>query len=152
MITAAAADTRCSIARTLAVIGQRWTMLVIREAVRGRTRFAEFRDQLGIAPDMLTDRLNTLVEHGILERRGYRDPGQREREEYLLTAAGRDLLPVLAALAAWGDEHRPTGYGPAAVYTASGRPVEVAFVDTDGRRLAPSEVSMERGPGARTGG
>ncbi len=143
-------ETRCSIARTLEVIGQRWAILVIREAFWGRTRFADFRARLGVAPDVLADRLNTLVEHGILERRRYREEGRRERDEYVLTDAGRDLLPVLGALAQWGDVHAPTGFGPAAIYTeaATGRPLSIGFVDQDGTAVDAGSVAVVRGPGA----
>jgi DNA-binding HxlR family transcriptional regulator len=106
MTATALAKSACPIARSLSVLGEKWTLLVVREALWGRTRFADFRANLGIAPDVLADRLQTLVEAGILARRPYREEGQREREEYVLTTAGRELLPVLAALAAWGNEHR----------------------------------------------
>ena len=149
-MTLTSVDSRCSIARTLEVIGQRWTILVIREAVRGRTRFAEFRTRLGIAPDVLADRLGTLVDHGVLERRAYREAGQRERDEYVLTAAGRDLIPVLAALNAWGDVYAPTGFGPAVVFTATdtGRPVTLTFADPDGVPVPNTGVMVQPGPGA----
>ncbi len=102
-----------------------------------------------MAPDVLADRLTTLVEHGILERRSYREEGRREREEYVLTPAGRDLLPVLGALAQWGDVHAPTGFGPAAVYTdTAGRPLTVGFLDRDGAAVDPAEVAVVPGPGA----
>ena len=148
--TMAQRDSRCSIARSLEVLGQKWTLLIVREAMWGRTRYAEFRSRLGIAPDILSDRLATLVEHGILERRAYREEGEREREEYVLTAAGRDLLPVLTAFLAWGDEHRPTGYGPAAipVEAASGRPLRLGYLDADGVEVPLADVEIARGPGA----
>ena len=76
---------RCSIARSLEVLGQKWSLLIVREAMWGRTRFAEFRARLGVAPDVLTDRLGRLVDAGILERRPYREDGEREREEYVLS-------------------------------------------------------------------
>ena len=142
-------DERCSIARSLEVIGQKWSLLIIREAFRGRTRFADFRAILGIAPDVLTDRLTRLVDAGILERRPYREAGEREREEYVLTDAGRALKPVLAALVAWGDEHRPSGHGPSSVYTVDGRPVRLAFLDDQGAEHSPDEVVAVPGPGAR---
>ncbi|MFF2371198.1 winged helix-turn-helix transcriptional regulator [Agromyces sp. NPDC058110] len=141
---------RCSIARTLDVLGQKWSLLIVREAMWGRTRFAEFRERLGIAPDILTDRLGRLVEAGVLERRPYRDEGEREREEYVLTDSGRALLPVLAAMVDWGDEFRPTGFGPAAVYTSrtTGAPLQLAFVDADGARHELDDVVPVRGPGS----
>ncbi|KQO97009.1 winged helix-turn-helix transcriptional regulator [Leifsonia sp. Leaf264] len=141
---------RCSIARSLEVLGQKWSMLIVREAFWGRTRFAEFRSRLGVAPDVLTDRLGRLVDAGILERRPYRADGEREREEYVLTDAGTALLPVLAAMNAWGDEFRPTGFGSAAVYTdrATGSPVRLAFLDADGVEHDTADVAVVRGPGA----
>ena len=142
---------RCSIARSLEVLGQKWSLLIVREAMWGRTRFADFRARLGVAPDVLTDRLGRLVDAGILERRPYREDGEREREEYVLTDAGRALLPVLAAMSAWGDEYRPSGFGPAALYAdrESGTPLRIAFVDADGVERDSAEVEVVRGPGAR---
>jgi DNA-binding HxlR family transcriptional regulator len=145
-----ARNPRCSIARSLEVLGERWTLLIVREAFWGRTRFARFRERLGIAPDVLADRLATLVEVGVFERRAYRAEGEREREEYVLTDEGRALLPVLAGLAQWGDAFRPTGFGAAAEYRAGadGRPLRVAFVDDDGHEVALNDVAVVRGPGA----
>ena len=77
-------DLRCSIARSLEVLGERWTLLVVREACWGTTRFSEFRRALGVAPDVLADRLGTLVDIGVLERRPYRVEGGRQREELSL--------------------------------------------------------------------
>ena len=141
---------RCSIARSLEVVGQKWSLLILREAFWGRTRFAEFRARLGVAPDVLTDRLGRLVDADILERRPYRDDGEREREEYVLTEAGRDLLPVLAAMSAWGDVYEPSGFGPAALYAdrESGTPLRLAFVDADGTEHDTAQVEVVRGPGA----
>jgi len=144
MTTAAPfATSHCPIARSLAVLGEKWTLLVVREALWGRTRFAEFRANLGIAPDVLADRLQTLVDGGILQRRAYREEGQREREEYVLTDAGRDLLPALAALGDWGIQHRPSPSRGSSAYVeiTTGRPVQLAFVNESGRRLALDEVA-----------
>ena len=141
---------RCSIARSLEVVGQKWSLLILREAFWGRTRFAEFRSRLGVAPDVLTDRLGRLVDAGILERRPYREDGEREREEYVLTEAGRALLPVLASMSAWGDVYQPSGFGPAALYAdrESGAPLRLAFVDADGVERDLAQVEVIRGPGA----
>lgn len=141
---------RCSIARSLEVLGQKWSLLIVREAtLRGRTRFADFRAALGVAPDVLTDRLARLVDAGILERRPYREAGEREREEYVLAEAGHALLPVLASISAWGDAYRPSGFGPAARYTdrRTGAPVRLAFIDADGGELTPGDVAVVPGPG-----
>jgi DNA-binding HxlR family transcriptional regulator len=143
-------NARCSIARSLEVLGEKWTLLVVREAFFGVTRFADFRARLGIAPDVLTARLETLVEGGVLERRPYRDEGQRQREEYVLTEAGAELKTVLAAFVAWGDVHRPSGFGPSTVYVDrdTEEPVRLAFLADDGRELAPDDVTVVSGPGA----
>jgi DNA-binding HxlR family transcriptional regulator len=145
-------NARCSIARSLEVLGEKWTLLVVREAFFGVTRFADFRARLGVAPDILTARLETLVAGGVLERRPYRDEGQRQREEYVLTDAGAELKTVLAAFVAWGDVHRPSGFGPSTVYVDrdTEEPVRIAFLTDDGRELAPEDVTVVKGPGALT--
>jgi DNA-binding HxlR family transcriptional regulator len=103
----------CSIARTLEVVGEWWTFLVLRDAFRGVSRFDEFQQRLGIARNVLTARLNTLVEHRILERIPYQD--NPVRYEYRLTERGLDLFPVLASLLRWGDRWAPTPDGPPVV-------------------------------------
>ncbi|BDZ50222.1 HxlR family transcriptional regulator [Frondihabitans sucicola] len=139
-------DPTCGIARSLDVLGERWALLVIRDAMLGRTRFSEFRSHLGVSPDILTARLASLVEFGVLTRQTYREPGEREREEYLLTDAGRELSAVLAALNAWGVEHRPVDAGSRITYTDpdSGAALRLAFVDPDGREVAPGAVHLSR--------
>jgi DNA-binding HxlR family transcriptional regulator len=143
-------DQRCSIARSYEVLGQKWSLLIVREAFWGRTRFAEFRERLGVAPDVLTDRLGRLVDGGVLERRPYREDGERERAEYVLTDAGRALVPVMAAISAWGDEFLPSGFGPAALYTdrETGAPARLAFLNDAGVEVDPAHVVVVRGPGA----
>ncbi len=143
------ANSRCSVARSLEVLGQKWTLLIVRDVFRGFTRFAEFRTRLGIPSDVLTARLEVLVAEGILERRPYQQPGERSREKYVLTETGRALIPVLAAFSEWGDTYRPTGYGPASVYVdADDRPVRVAFIDPEGAEVDPSAVRPISGPGS----
>jgi DNA-binding HxlR family transcriptional regulator len=107
----------CSIARTLEVVGERWSLLVLREVMLGNRRFEDILAATGAPRAVLSQRLNALVEQGILERRSYQDPGQRARWEYRPTAAGRDLQPVLTALMDWGDEHLAGSAGPPAVTT-----------------------------------
>ncbi|ENN84328.1 hypothetical protein RHSP_21229 [Rhizobium freirei PRF 81] len=96
----------CLIARSLALIGDAWSMLIMRDAHAGLTRFDDFRKSLGIAPTMLTSRLSALTEDGLLEKRRYSE--RPPRDEYVLTAAGQDFLPVLFAIGAWGRKHRPS--------------------------------------------
>lgn len=97
----------CPIARSLAFLGDAWSMLILRDAHFGLTRFDQFRKSLGIAPTMLTKRLTTLTEEGLLEKRLYSE--RPPREEYLLTDAGRDFLPVLIMIGAWGNQYRGNG-------------------------------------------
>lgn len=97
----------CPIARTLALVGDAWSILILRDAHGGLTRFDQFRKSLGIAPTMLTRRLATLTEEGLLEKRRYSE--RPPREEYQLTAAGRDFLPVLFMIGAWGRQYRGGG-------------------------------------------
>jgi DNA-binding HxlR family transcriptional regulator len=97
----------CPIARSLAFLGDAWSMLILRDAHFGLTRFDQFRKSLGIAPTMLTRRLTTLTEEGLLEKRLYSE--RPPREEYLLTEAGRDFLPVLLVIGAWGSQYRDGG-------------------------------------------
>ncbi|WP_431219243.1 winged helix-turn-helix transcriptional regulator [Leifsonia xyli] len=135
----------CSIARTLELVGDRWSFLILREAHNGITRFADFRDLLGIAPNILTARLTGLVEAGILERREYRAEGARARTDYHLTPAGEDLKLVLGALQQWGDVHAPRDDGPTVIRrdTATGGRIGVAFVDEEGREVDSRDVSFE---------
>lgn len=97
----------CMIARSLALVGDAWSMLIMRDAHGGLTRFDDFRKSLGIAPTMLTGRLSALVDEGLLEKRRYSE--RPPRDEYVLTEAGHDFLPVLFAIGAWGRKHRGGG-------------------------------------------
>ncbi|MGE8545177.1 MAG: winged helix-turn-helix transcriptional regulator [Acinetobacter johnsonii] len=95
----------CPIARSLSVLGDAWSMLILRDAHSGFSRFDQFRKSLGIAPTMLTKRLSVLVDEGLLEKRQYSE--HPPREEYVLTQAGQDFLPVLFVIGAWGRKHKP---------------------------------------------
>ena len=97
---------RCPIARSLEVLGDPWVLLVLRQAFSGVRRFEQFREQLGVADNVLSKRLASLVDAGLLERRPYRD-GRRTRQEYVFTEAGADTFPIITALAQWGELHRP---------------------------------------------
>lgn len=125
-------ESLCSIARTLEVVGDKWTLLVLREAALGEvTRFAEFRSRLGIATDVLAGRLGALVEAGVMEKRPYQESGSRTRYAYHLTPAGEQLRLILGALQQWGDDNRPPAVGPTIARRTADhdRPVRVAFVD-----------------------
>lgn len=136
----------CSIARSLEVVGARWTLLIMREALSGRTRFAEFRDALGIAPDVLTERLNTLVEYGVMTKQPYQEPGSRARFSYHLTPAGRELLVVVGALQQWGDAHLPREEGPTVGRRSrlDNGPVHVGFIDARGNEVDIDDVDLVR--------
>jgi DNA-binding HxlR family transcriptional regulator len=136
-------ESSCSIERSLGILGERWTFMILREAFLGATRFAEFRDRLGVAPDVLSDRLATLVEYGVMEREPYREPGARSRFAYRLTSAGRELAVVLSALQQWGDEYLPCAEGPSMLRRVRGtdRPVHVGYVDDRGREVEPADVA-----------
>jgi DNA-binding HxlR family transcriptional regulator len=146
MTTAKELDPYCSIARSLGVLGERWTFLILREAFGGATRFGEFRDALGIASDVLTDRLATLVAYGVMTREPYQEAGRRPRDAYLLTDAGRDLHLSLAALQQWGDAYLPREDGPTIQQRLrrTSRPVHVGFVDERGREVSRDEVEAHR--------
>jgi DNA-binding HxlR family transcriptional regulator len=124
------ADMHCSVAQTLEIIGEWWTLLILRDAFLGIRRFDDFVGRLGISRNVLTDRLDTLVDAGVLERRAYDEA--RGRYDYLLTDKGRALWPVLTAMRQWGDEwiygegnepllveHRACGCTATAVMTCS---------------------------------
>lgn len=138
------ADDPCPIARTMSIVGQRWAILIIREAMLGRSRFSEFREQLGIATDVLSARLSELVAEGILEQVDYREPGDRTRSRYLLTDAGTDLVGVLAALGQWGHKHRakPGNHRYRFIAVDSGEHALVGFRRRDGTPIAPRDVSL----------
>lgn len=116
-------DMACSIARTLEVIGERWSLLIVRDAFYGVRRFDDFRRDLGVARNVLTDRLNALVEQGVFERQLYEE--RPPRYEYLLTEKGRELLPVILTMMRWGDRWESDGTPPVTLrHTACGSDTE----------------------------
>jgi len=149
---AAFSTENCSVARTLALVGEKWTLLLLREAFYGTRRFTDFQARLGLARNLLTARLQTLVDGGLLTRVPYREHGTRTRHEYRLTDAGRELFPVVVALRQWGDAHLADADGPAAVlqHRDCGQPVHAVIQCTAGHGpLAPRDVRILPGPGAR---
>jgi DNA-binding HxlR family transcriptional regulator len=122
------AEAACSIARTLEVIGDRWTLLILRDAFRGVRRFDELQRDLGIARNILTDRLQKLVDHGVLSKTPYQS--RPVRYEYRLTPKGRDLSPALVALMRWGDRWLSEDGRPPLVLThkTCGEPVDQSFI------------------------
>jgi DNA-binding HxlR family transcriptional regulator len=138
----------CAIARTVDALKDPWGFLIVREALSGVTRFADFRANLAIATDVLTDRLTALVEAGVLRREQYQEPGRRARTSYHLTEAGAELKIVIGALQQWGDAHLPVACGPTIERRErrSGEPVEIAFVNAKGRRIDPDDADFVRTP------
>ncbi len=122
------AQMACPIARSLQRVGEWWSMLIMRDALHGMTRFDQFQKSLGIAPNMLTRRLASLVEAGMLERRRYSE--HPPRDEYVPTERGRDFKPVLIALLAWGNRHfAPEGESVVLVDKITGSPADPILID-----------------------
>jgi DNA-binding HxlR family transcriptional regulator len=137
----------CPIARGLHRIGDTWSMLILRNAGGGQTRFDQFQKTLGIAPNILSRRLASLTAEGMLVRHPYSE--RPLRYEYLLTAAGRDFLPVLYALGAWGRQHFSDGNLSRLVDRASGEPVVPAVIDRiTGALLADMDLGILPAPTA----
>lgn len=124
----------CSMARTLDLIGDRWALLILREAFYGVRRFDEMRQDLDVARNILSDRLAVLVQQELLERVPYKAEGQRTRYEYQLTRKGMDLLPIFVALMEWGDRYLPQEKGrPLALnHRSCGQEVRLQMVCSDG--------------------
>jgi DNA-binding HxlR family transcriptional regulator len=110
----------CTIGRTMAILGERWTFVVLREVFNGVRRFDDIRRHSGIPRQVLSNRLALLVEQQILRREPYQDPGERARHEYKLTPKGFDLYPVLVAIAQWGDRYVADPAGPPVAFTHRG--------------------------------
>jgi DNA-binding HxlR family transcriptional regulator len=139
----------CSIARTLEVVGERWTLLVVRNSLTGMTRFEHFQQSLGIAPNVLADRLARLTDAGVLAHRKYQD--RPERFEYVLTDKGRALWPVLAAMIAWGDSYYPppAGSPKLLLHDGCGGRIAAELICTScAAAVAPDAVTAVDGPGA----
>ena len=136
---------QCPIARSLERVGEWWSILILRDASLGLSRFDEFQESLGIAPNILTRRLKALVEAGLLERRRYSE--RPPRNEYVLTEAGRDFRPVLWALLAWGNKHfAPEGASVVVVDSKTGVEANPVLVDRkSGRPLVDAGFPFGRG-------
>ncbi|MBB5390730.1 MULTISPECIES: helix-turn-helix domain-containing protein [unclassified Herbaspirillum] len=139
---------QCPVARTLERVGEWWSILILRDALQGLTRFDQFQKSLDIAPNMLTRRLHTLVDAGMLERRQYND--RPPRFEYVLTDLGRDFRSIIIALNAWGNKHfAPEGPSVMLVDTKTGKQVDLALVDRNsGREINARDYAIVPGPQA----
>jgi DNA-binding HxlR family transcriptional regulator len=141
-------DQVCSIARTLEVLGERWTLLVVRDALLGLRRFDDFQHSLGVARNVLTDRLKRLVEAGVLERVPYQE--RPKRFEYRLTAMGRELAVPVIGLMHWGDRHLAEPAGPPRLtrHRECGGPLHTALVcPTCDEPVSPADMDVLPGPG-----
>jgi DNA-binding HxlR family transcriptional regulator len=141
-------DMRCSVAQCLEVVGEWWSLLVVRDAFHGIRRFDDFQSRLGIARNVLADRLGKLVAAGVLEKRPYQD--NPPRHDYLLTEKGRDLWPVLTTMRQWGDRHAAP-HGPPTLVVHEGCGKAAPFVlhcSACDEPVSSRDVHLERGPGA----
>ena len=147
MRRASFAEMNCSIAQTLEVVGEWWTLLIVRDAMFGVKRFDEFSSRLGIARNVLTQRLDTLVEHGVLTKEPYQD--NPVRYDYRLTEKGRDLWTVLAALRQWGDKWTAKDGAPVVSTHSCGQTMTVEpTCSACGELIAVGDLRVHAGPGA----
>jgi DNA-binding HxlR family transcriptional regulator len=138
---------QCPIARSLERVGEWWSILILRDAFAGLTRFDQFQKSLEIAPNMLTRRLNSLVDAGLLEKRRYSE--RPPRYEYLATERGRDFRPIVIALYAWGNKHfAPEGATIVLVDNATGQPADPVLVDRPSGRVVDESYQFVPGPAA----
>lgn len=144
-------STVCPVAQSLQRVGEWWSILILRDAFAGLTRFDEFQKSMGIAPNMLTRRLNSLVEEGLLERRQYCE--RPPRFEYVLTPLGRDFRPVLLTLLAWGNRHfSPDGHALELIDTTTGLAADPVLIDrVSGKVINETEHVCVAGPAATEG-
>jgi DNA-binding HxlR family transcriptional regulator len=141
----------CSVGRAVSLVGQSWVVLILREVTQGLRRFKDIQDHLGVSRSVLSERLDLLVDNGVLELREYREPGQRRRGEYHLTQKGRDLYPVLTALRQWGDKYMADPEGPSSeiLHRGCGAHVHAKLVCDAGHVIAPEDLERRPGPGVR---
>ena len=141
----------CSIARTLEVVGEKWTLLILREASYGASRFSDFEQILGCPRNLLAERLRKLVEHGILATIPYQDEGSRTRSRYVMTEKGMDLAPAVLGLLQWGDRYRADPQGPAVVtrHRDCGAPLSVQIRCEHSHDVAADRIEVVPGPGFR---
>jgi DNA-binding HxlR family transcriptional regulator len=141
----------CSIAAALDLIGEKWSLLVLREAFSGLRRFDHILEGVGCARSVLTARLAALVDHGILVRVPYREPGSRPRDEYVLTERGREIYPIVVALMQWGDKWNPPAGEPSVLLRHAGCKahvrVELRCAGAHGP-LDANDIYARPGPGA----
>jgi len=132
----------CNLASAIEVVGDRWTLLILRAALYGVRRFDDFQAELKCPRTVLSGRLKSLVDSGLLVKRPYKAPGKRARPEYLLSAMGLSLRPILIGLTQWGDAWLAGGETPPISFTKAGTKsaIRAAFVDADGREVRPDQI------------
>lgn len=141
----------CSIARTLEIVGEKWTILILREVWYGSSRFSDFERILRCPRNLLAERLRKLVEHGILSTETYQEPGDRRRPRYVITPKGMDLAPAVLGLMQWGDRYRADSEGPAVVtrHRGCGASVDLQLRCEHDHHLDPADTEVAPGPGFR---
>jgi DNA-binding HxlR family transcriptional regulator len=132
----------CPIERSIALLGRRSTILLLREASYGTSRFDDFVRRTGLTESVTAGQLRKLVVEGLLAKHPYQEPAQRQRFEYFLTEAGRDLVPILLALGAWGDKHRPKPHRVRMAHAECGAAINVEVRCEAGHRVPESEVAV----------
>jgi DNA-binding HxlR family transcriptional regulator len=136
---------RCTLAKALDVVSTRSAFLILREAFYGTDRFDDFAQRVGISEPVAAARLRELVDQGLLEREDYRDPGQRTRQRYRLTAKGADLFPALVAFMQWGDRWLDDRGGPVELrHRDCGEPVALQLRCRAGHEVSPTELDLAR--------
>ncbi|MDI6103041.1 helix-turn-helix domain-containing protein [Actinoplanes sp. NEAU-A12] len=142
----------CSIARTLEVVGEKWTLLVLREIWYGSSRFTDLHRMLGCPRNLLAERLRKLVEHGILATEPYQEDGARSRSRYAITPKGNDLVPAVLGLLQWGDRYRADPAGPAVLtrHRGCGGSLSVQVRCEHDHHVRATDIEATPGPGFRT--
>lgn len=143
----------CSLARTWGIIGEPWTPLILRDLALGLRRFEDIRADLGIARNVLADRLQTLAQAGIVERQQY-ESANRPRFEYVLSKKGKELVPIIMAITQWGDRWTTDGAEPPVVFHHQGcgeRSTAQIVCDSCGEELRADDLQLLAGPGSKTG-
>ena len=132
----------CNLANAIDLIGDRWTLLILRAALYGVRRFDDFQAELSCPRTVLSGRLKKLVDAGLLDKKSYKAPGKRARPEYTLSAMGLSLRPILIGLTQWGDAWLGAGETPPISFTKAGSKtaIKAAFVDADGREVRPDQI------------
>ncbi len=134
----------CNLARAISLIGDRWTLLILRAALYGVRRFDDFQSELGCPRTVLSGRLKMLVDEGLVTKRAYKAPGKRTRPEYVLSDMGMSLRPILIGLTQWGDAWLGGGEAAPISFTRAGSKssIRAAFVDKDGREVSPDQIRI----------